>query len=488
MKARGGWLLLSLLVLAGTGSSARAGMFLDFEGGSRLEDGFTNWNYVPGNPSDAGSRSEFNSDPVGGHVRSFYAYYNGANNNHIGWLRYGYSDIDENCVAGGGSRCYKFLFTGGAYDNAGAVATTGLEVRSKERHQSLIDGGQNPLADRPLEGDVQLYTLTSQTSNTTPLPEAQGADRLGLWVLLPPGGEPDRVGAPDTSVEWYPFPDRATGGHYYHYTANIGLGGWTRIVFDAHPVHHNSNSFNFPTYRAYRRGGLDAHSPGDPEGYFSGIMKFALRIGSFQLTSYPTSIYLDQVDFYHSSQPENDETISSLGVGYDPADKYFDISFCDKYICNGGPCEALYDVRYSFDPLTNANHDAAKPVRVISFPNERFNFTMRNRFWTEIDGQVRKNVEGYNQIWALMRLQPEDEPLLTEGRTIYFSVKDISNRDYAGNANYDPDDITPVPVPGVGNIPRIRLVKTLAYTLYPTPGGSPVSPAPVFRPRRLRVR
>jgi len=416
------------------------------------QDGFDNWNYANTLGSN-GTTGGFYSNPDStSHVQHFIPYYNGYNSDHMGWMRWGYSTVSTH-FATGGPGCFIFTMTGGAYDDNGVVAYSGLEVTNKEQFDYYIANGDNPYSNINLPGGLTFYALSSETSSTHTFECLQGIDRLSLWVYLP--AEVSHIGEarPNNTINYYPFIDDGAGRHYYHYVTNIALGSWTHVLFDAHPLHCNSGDPYL--YDQYRVGAMDC--PGQAMEYFSRTARFAIVIGS-PLPRSPSSVYLDQIEAYKVAQYENDETVANIGAGYDPLNKEFDIGFCDKY--RGTECSALYELRYSFNPITNANYAQSELATIIQDPNVSFSYTTSNH------GEIKKPVNGYSQIWAKFALNTGDSNLLEEGTRIYFAVKDISNRTFPGRDPYDEEVVL---VPNLGYIRRIDLIKTIDYEIFASP-------------------
>lgn len=436
-------------------------VFLDFENpDGELHSGFGRWHYdspelTPSINSINYAAGGFYSDPDShGLSRTFYPYYNGYNTSHMGWTRWGYADIQAGGRVAGGANSMKFTFTGGAYEDGDGVtatySTSGREVRSREQWRAY---GNDPsvLATVPLDGDIQFYVKTGSATN--PIDEAQGANRISFWVYLPTTTPAQN---PQQNIQWYPFTDDARQSHFYHSVSNIGLGGWTHVMFDAHPHHRNSWSNTSPYFSSCRVGG-DA-TPGDALAYFSRVVSFALRIKGFALNTYPTSIYLDHVKFFRASEPENDETILGMGIGFNPTTREFDISFLDKYKVNER--QAVYEVRYAFTPITLASYASAKPVRIIQHPSAA-------PYTDPRAGHIKKTRSGYNELWALMALEDADAQTLVDGRTVYFAVKDVST--WSSESTRDTYDLEMVTVPGGQQVARNELIKTSFYTIYPAP-------------------
>ena len=431
-------------------------VFLSFDSSTGdIADGFDNWEYRSPEINPVYKMYEvggfYSSSDSGGYHRAFFPY---KNISAPQIMRYGYLDIDTQ-IPIRGTGCLKFVFTGGAYRDNDSISYSGSEIFYKSQFDTLIQSGENPYAAIPLFADEQFYVKFAD-SKTRTFDEAQGSDRLSFWIYLPEGSQ-ENSPFPIRTIHYYSYIDTSENDHYYHWLTNIGMGSWTHIVLDAHPQRNNSglpvdSQGNPVPYEYYRVGGHD--TPGNAIDYFNRIVAFAIRI---QLGDYmfPTPVYLDHFTFFKASQPENDETIANIGVGYNPETHEFDIGFCDKYRGNG--CHATYEVRYSFRPITNASYSKTSLCTVVQAPNLDFNYT------TDFKGQIKKPVTGYNQLWALLKLNPEDESQLEPGSRIYFAVKDISNRTYPDTDPYDEEMVF---VDGMGQVRRIDLIKTISYEIY----------------------
>ncbi len=436
-----------------------ASMLADFDFvNNDITQGFDRWYYSPYNDIscpiyNSANQSKMCSTDSNEHTRSFFYYYNGYNSDHMDWMRWGFIDSESSLVIDGSS--LKIVFTGGAYNDNGSVAYSGLEIRSKEQFNDYINNGQNPYADRILPGGLTMYFKGDGDFNT--FEEFSGSDRLSLWIL-PPENSPytfenqkltSTYTRPEALFSWYPFVDDAGSDHYYHHLANINMGGWIHMIFDAHPVHNNSGDNN--PYDYYRVGGYDY--PGDAISYFEHINAFAIKGAIIKDLESPSFLYLDEIKAYKVNQPENDETIANIGIGYDFVNKRFDISFDDKYRC--ADCNAKYEVRYSFYPITNVNYNLANLCHVTNF----------DRNIIANPGEIIKPSNGYSQIWAGIDVDKDDKQKLVNDATIYFAVKDISNR--SNLINRDTYDLEMISVPGFASKRRIDLIKTIDYTIYP---------------------
>ena len=420
---------------------------------NKLENGFGKWSYVDKGSNPCGVYNGHNTSKLCSDDNyRFYLYYNGYNTHHMGWLRYGFIDSDSKFSITGSS--LKVTLTGGAFpDDNGEVVYLGKPIYSKSDLTSEDDYGVS--SDQVISaGGASLYFKgPTKTSN---FPKLQEKNRLTLWVLWPKAKDflstyqlSSSLKRPNTTFSLYPFINIGDGGHYYHNISNIPMGGWTKIQFDAHPQHHNGGSKN--EYSAFSVGGYEY--PGDGIEYFNNISTLSFVAGFHNSNKgFPASIYIDDISS-HLKLYENDETINNLAVGYDQENRIFDISFADKYRCLQD-CNAKYLIKYSFSPITQSNFaQAYTPEEVINF----------NREHSNDQGTIIKPNSGYNNIWAALRIQTKHLPLLSNGATVYFAIKDISERT---NINQEAIDFAEQVIPNVGNVKTIDLIKTIDYKIH----------------------
>jgi hypothetical protein len=439
-------MLLGMLLLIFSNMTRASESFINFDFiDGEIENGFDDWVYTDRSESHCGV---YNGTQQSTLCRAdgvnMYAYYNNYNNNHMGWLRYGFIDSSSDVSVSGSS--LKVQTMGGAYgDEYGGVSYVGYPIKSKSMYAGEI---ADPSVDT-LPGDLSLYFKTA--NSTQPFADITQSNRISVWVKMPDsyqGMETNtkfNFGAPRYSFSLYPFIDTSKGGHYYHGVSNVAMGGWTKLQFDAHPTHHNAGSNGINT--SLPEGGYAY--PGDGKAYFANMTTFALRESVSQNGPVNTAYYVDEMRLAYVPY-ENEETISNVGVGYDPHSQVFDIAFSDKYRC--GDCSANYAVRYAFSPITNATFDSA------FIPQETINF---NRSQSNAGGQILKPNNGYNQIWAALVLQDVHKKQIKEDATIYFAIKDLSERLF----QQDPIDFEQVNVPGLGLIEKQRLIKTIDYQI-----------------------
>lgn len=428
-------------------------MSFDFQNGE-LERGFDDWYYSDKGENPCGVYAgETRSKLCGPENSKLYLLYNSYNNDHMGWLRYGFIDSSTNVSVNGNA--LKLQTTGGAYRASNdLVDFKGINTRSKSDMPShQLSPEELGIGESPnYLGNMSIYIKGDNSYSR--FPQLQGKNRFSIWVLLPSGNfefstfSSAHQSSTDSRVSWYPFIGRSTGGHYYHRSANVPMGGWTKIQFDAHPTHHNSGSNN--QYSAFSSGGYEY--PGDGISYFNNIATMSLVFKGANAQSRFQEFYLDEFSTEYVPL-QNEETINNVGIGFNPKTKQFDISFEDKYRCLD--CDAKYEVKYSFSPINNYNYqDAFTPEFTTNF----------NRSKSNNHGLIHKPNKGYNLLWAAIDIKEEHKALLTPFKKIYFAVKDLSDR---SNINTQEIDEQVVTVPGIGSVKNVDLIKTIDYKIIP---------------------
>jgi|ETNmetMinimDraft_18_1059904.scaffolds.fasta_scaffold00380_4 hypothetical protein len=380
---------------------------------------------------------------------NLYMYFTNYNSYHMGFMRYGFLKDDPRRTIGT-NHSLGLTLTGGKYLKDGVVYQDGEDIRSIERFNDLeyIDP-RELYAGKDMPGWISMFM--GMQSATTPIPDLKGGNRFDVWIWYP--ADPSRYvrysrveklkNAPAKTASWYPFIDDSRGGHYYHHITNRGYGNWIKASFDAHPTHHNAGLSSL--VGALREGGTDA--PGDGVDYFSRTTAFSLVFDHAKTQASPFELATDGWHVRHQAE-ENEETIANVAIGYDPYQRRFDISFEDKYRC--GECNGKYQLRYSFEPITNDNIDSAKYVDKLE------NFFIED---DNDDNFIIKPNPGYNQVWASFDVTNEDHRRFLNGDTLYFSVQDLSERNFA----YDARDDEIVKTSSGQYIKRRDLVKTISY-------------------------
>lgn len=384
----------------------------------------------------------------------FYWYVNTYNNDHMGWTTYGYLEIDSSIAVKGNSLR---LHTTGGVNSDGAQGTA---IFSKEAYLQTTSPESLTTVGHPT-----IYFLNnSSSSSPVYFYRASGSNRLSLYLKMPDsvnngtGGSGNPVTA-TTSIG--PFND--IGGHWYHSTYNRG-GGWTHILLDGHPHHNNawSDATKYP-YPSYSLRDYDI-------SYFDTMYRLYITFMPYSgIAQTPYDIWIDEINFFHDSEPQNSETINSPAITYHQSSNLFEISFSDKYK-NNGNSYSTYEVRYSFSEITNANWDTATPVII----QEDTRFRIQNR----TDGKFQKWWPYYVGVWAPFKISTNDESKLLPGTTIYFAIKDISqvngdstvpvdgiNGTWISRKGGRPYDTNPTAFDYDGDKPKLKLIKRINFLI-----------------------
>ncbi|HBA84730.1 MAG TPA: hypothetical protein DCZ95_11605 [Verrucomicrobia bacterium] len=345
-------------------------------------------------------------------------YFNTYNSDHMGFETYGYLEVDGgNAVTG---HSLKYVVTGGknsyTTNSTEYLLTNGLKATSKAHFTNWLGMGVDPVAWGATVGHPYVYFLNLSTN---PIPEAQGANRLSFYYFVPsslsngPGGWGQR---PEPTVNIGPF--NGVGGHWYHEICTQG-GGWTRALCDGHPQHNNawSGAAQYP----YPSSSLRSYG----SDYFTNLYRWYISFKPHDgIGRAPYAVWFDEIEFQFDPEPQNDETICSPSVVYFPSNKTFEIGFMDKYK-NFAYSYSTYELRYSFDPIDNANWASAAPAHILA--DSRYSISNR---W---DGKFQKFWPYYQSVWAPFELAtPQDSARLIPGTNVYFAVKDISQQNGDG--------------------------------------------------------
>ena len=229
-----------------------------------------------------------------------------------------------------------------------------------------------------------------------------GFDRFSFYLKIPGDYplQPDRncnLGTyttdPSNSEPLY-----HDGHHYYHFFNIKGSEYWSKCVFNQHPRH---------------RSGVGSTDPGvNPEtwNYYDGFTRFYVQLLPYPdpplPITLPFDVWIDNLKFYHSAEPENDDNISSIICTYE-GDGQFWMSWRGNHYYDAidpastNPHE--YRVYYASSLLTNANY---------------------NTIGTEVPGgpfqkETGNGIYDYNTTGSF-------NTGITSGE-IYFAIKDISD-------------------------------------------------------------
>jgi hypothetical protein len=428
------------------------------------------WSFVPmGNTGCSGTMTE--QDRFCNAEHRLFLTYPTYDSDHMGWMRYGVLDVEKQ----GAAPSLKLWMTGGRAKNAeGLSQDYGVPVRGlKEYATAKLTFKESTYADRTLPGMPSLYYKAIVNEGPMGLFPQHNRFQLQVWMPKAPNRHArysrnslDRKKNPQPAVSWYPFIDSAKGAHYYHLTYNRAYGGWMTIAFDAHPSDDNTGVNN--ETNSFREGGK--HSPGYGIGYFQRLAAFAVRFNGLNGSASPAMVLTNRWEKDYVPY-ENEETLNSLAVGYDPESQAFDVSLEDKYRC--ATCAASYEVRYSFAPISNGNFDNASPV------------LKTENFFVEDDNANQWLIKGNpygNAVWGKITLPPADVVRYLKGEAIYLAVRDTSNRTIVQDERDRQLIFTPD-----GAIEMQRLIKQLKLQYQAPPQDAEIQAPPVIMSQQKQL-
>jgi hypothetical protein len=276
----------------------------------------------------------------------------------------------------------------------------GRSILSLESTQGM-DGTNQSLHVNTLEDNFHIWWIQNPNQRDL-IPESLGCNRMSFFVKLPENYPISSRGQTDNNFHLGTYTrdpqisSNIQGVHYYHYF---------NIQGSAYPIKFVAN--NRPQHRVSDHGTVETN----PESwnYFDGFTRFYLEL--LPLSGCPIQLpfvsFVDEVKFYSTSEPENDETISSISCAYQGSG-LFQIGWHgnSQYQHNGH----RYEVRYSTSPITNANYSSATVAP---------------------GGPFSRLAGSYNFIMAEFTVQVQDNT------RYYFAIKDIdSNIPYVTKIDY----------------------------------------------------
>ncbi|MBU2924934.1 cadherin repeat domain-containing protein [Colwellia sp. 1_MG-2023] len=197
--------------------------------------------------------------------------------------------------------------------------------------------------------------------------------------------------------------------HYYHYLA-INPGAWIHVLLDQHPQHIRGGKGtlqNNPPQESYQK------------NYFEQISRFYFEIREQQ--SVKTSFNIDELNYFSSNDmvetEQNDESITSLWIGYWKSKDVWEIGFHDEsYQQYNDDMNSTFEVRWSTAPITNDNFYAATLIKPMFYSgievagvNSEY-LLRRSNGWT-------------SNVWTRFELPDEVE---NNYKKVFFAVKDVS--------------------------------------------------------------
>lgn len=211
-------------------------------------------------------------------------------------------------------------------------------------------------------------------------------------------------------------PTEGANQHWYH-NMKYQSGAWIKTSLDRHPGH--------------RRGACNGSDNsgcvwGDDHPYteygrhyYEYMHQFYMEVPYDQAGT--PSMWLDEMSFRTASN-ENEASVTSLWVGYWPADDYWRMGWMDmSFQTASGPgltsnTWSAFEIRYSTSPITNANWDSATKVSAELYAGTGYTGTTDNSI-------VRRSSDSYPNVYTRFKLPDAVE---SGYQTIYFAVKDVS--------------------------------------------------------------
>jgi hypothetical protein len=199
--------------------------------------------------------------------------------------------------------------------------------------------------------------------------------------------------------------------HYYHYLA-INPGAWIHVLLDQHPQHKRGvkgTVKNNPAMESYQK------------NYYEQLSQFYFEIRYGQ--SNKTSFNIDELKYFSSEDmvetDQNDESITSLWVGYWQDKDVWEIGFHDKsYETYNDSMNSTFEIRWSTAPITTTNFHAAIPITPMIYGG------------LDVAGEnsehlIRRSNGWTSNAWTRFELPDEVENNYVK---VFFAVKDVSKK------------------------------------------------------------
>lgn len=265
----------------------------------------------------------------------------------------------------------------------------------------------------------------------------------------------------------YLFPDNnITSGneiwHYYH-QMDVANDVWMHVLLDRHPQHARDATgvLNPPVDNPVCADGTTTCGNKASSYYHNFSSIYFDLLGS----SGATTVWLDEMKFLQTTQPENDISISTVWIAYRSSDDHWllfwdDSSFNSVYSTNGShdstyndDAGSTFEIRWSTGPITNANFSSATLITPL------YNAGIGCSSCVS-----RQNPE-YPWAYTEFQLQAGTE---TNNNHLYFAIKDISVAGQHGG-------VYPLTYGDGHNAPSSN-IHTIDYNIRPDSGGSDTVP------------
>ena len=394
-----------------------------------------------------------------------WTYFVNVASGHPGWIVNGDHPYIEQTTAARGDR--PAIYESGGYDTDNA-----LELITSDRAPSTSSGGCLQVSDtgigleehvtfwlwldnQPLGSANAGYTYDGQgltdggtnrmsfyvkLSGTDEINEDGGASsvdddamHLGTYLCWNDGTTPYGTG------DGCPY-EGIGNQHYYHYFPMPMNDGWVHFQVDQHPQTRRSS------------GPLDTNDPvyaTDGFHYFESLfqMYFEIRYDQSNLTT----MLIDDVKFYNETEPQNEQSITSMWVGYWPTEDKWRIAWQDSsYAEYCDNCYSTYQIRYSTSPITNENFSSATPITPELYTGSEYTSAVGDGIIRRVEGTIRP-------VYTRFELPDAIE---SSNNRIYFAVQDISVSGGNAGSSY-PWNRTD------GHDAPTSLIKTIDYYLTP---------------------
>jgi len=260
----------------------------------------------------------------------------------------------------------RYLWSHYPIDNAGNQRPGWAEISSEDSYEgsrslkATIDSAMNIFVQYyPYdESKYEWFYIKEQENKNNPSKvwKNDTYNRIRLWVKAPPTLQKEDVKRFNAHFGTYvrgltgsrSNAESGGGDHFYHYY-NIGYSGeWHQVIVDFHPNHRRGASGG-------QEQGVREYPTGE-EGfnYFDLMTRFYFTFKN-NLTAYPGSFYIDNVELYRDPNPENIDQIYALHGVYVNSSNTITVGWSRDKTEN----DVRHQVRYAFSDVHDSGWDSA---------------------------------------------------------------------------------------------------------------------------------
>jgi len=197
--------------------------------------------------------------------------------------------------------------------------------------------------------------------------------------------------------------------HYYHYLG-INPGAWIHVLLDQHPQHKRGSKKTLKNNPAWDE---------KKNNYFEQLSRFYFEIRAKQKQK--TNYRIDELLFYStedSIEPmQNEESISSLWVGYWSEKKVWEIGFHDKsHHTYNDDNNSTFEIRWSTFPITNENFKQAAVIYPKLYNGAKY-------VGENAEHLIRRPNGWRSNVWTRFELPGDIEKKYFK---VFFAIKDVS--------------------------------------------------------------